>query len=152
MNSIRFKIKDECRQNLCKYLSQAISVLPPFEKPTILDMGCGTGVPTLTLAKYYNGVILAIDTDKEALDCIISKLTTQVVSSNIIVECRSANEIEFPLQNFDIVLAEGLLNIIGFENGLRLVSRYLKQNGFFIIHDEYKNHSAKLEVIKSNGY
>lgn len=51
MNSLRFKIKDECRQNLCKYLSQAVSVLPPIEKPIIIDLGCGTGAPTLNLTQ-----------------------------------------------------------------------------------------------------
>jgi len=43
----------------------------------------------------------------------------------------------------DITLAEGLLNIIGFENGMQKLIRYTKANGYLIIHDELKHDRKK---------
>ncbi len=42
-----FKIKDNCRKGLLKYLKKAISIIPTIKNPEILDAGCGSGVPTL---------------------------------------------------------------------------------------------------------
>lgn len=152
MNSLRFKIKDECRQNLCKYLSQAVSILPPIEKPIIIDLGCGTGAPTLNLTQHFNGVIFAVDSSQQALGWLNEKLLNQQVSSTIILVNKLVDELQLPSGLFDIVLAEGLLNIIGFEKGLELANGLIKMGGYFIIHDEYKNHSGKLEMLKSYGY
>ena len=55
------EIKDSYRNKLTKYLIQAISILPPSYKPQILDIGCGSGVPTLTLLQYFDCTIYAVD-------------------------------------------------------------------------------------------
>ena len=43
-------------------------MLPIIDKPRILDIGCGYGVPTLELARLSDGEITAIDTDQFLLD------------------------------------------------------------------------------------
>ena len=47
------------------------------EQPFILDIGCGTGMATLELAKLSNGKIIGIDIDQDALDKLIQKIKQQ---------------------------------------------------------------------------
>jgi len=61
-----YKIKDNCRAGLLKYLSQAVTLLPKINDPKVLDIWCGTGVPTIWLAENYGGAITANDTDQAA--------------------------------------------------------------------------------------
>ncbi len=60
--------KELVRERLKKYTRQAFRMLPEFTNPTILDIGCGSGIPTLELARLTQGEILGIDIDQIALD------------------------------------------------------------------------------------
>ena len=60
--------KDACRKNLNKYTIRAFQTLPKMEAPTILDIGCGSGVPSLELARQCNGKIIGLDIDRFLLD------------------------------------------------------------------------------------
>jgi hypothetical protein len=60
-------------------------------------------------------------------------------------------ELSLPDRKFDVVLAEGLLNIIGFENGLAVLNKYLKDGGFLLIHDELNNDGEKRLLLKKYG-
>ena len=42
----RFEIRDRCRRNLNRYTLRAFSLIPVPADPYILDVGCGSGVPT----------------------------------------------------------------------------------------------------------
>ena len=44
-----------------------------LEKPEILDIGCGTGVPTLLLAEKFNGHITATDSDTKSINRLEEK-------------------------------------------------------------------------------
>jgi len=41
---------DQLRITFLKYTKNAFEMLPQIDKPRILDIGCGSGVPTLELA------------------------------------------------------------------------------------------------------
>ncbi|MBU7032610.1 MAG: class I SAM-dependent methyltransferase, partial [Theionarchaea archaeon] len=43
-------------------------MLPALDNPHILDIGCGTGEPTLELARLSEGIITAVDINQRALD------------------------------------------------------------------------------------
>lgn len=122
-------------------------MLPKINNPKILDIGCGTGVPTVWLAENYGGTISAIDTDKRALEWLHIKITDKRLENQI-------TTINIPFFNlkyepcFDIILAEGFLNIIGFEPGFMKVISLLKKGGYFVIHDEYKNHEMKCNFMR----
>ena len=151
MTTDYFILKDNCRRGLLKYLEKAFSAVPEFPDPVILDVGCGTGVPTLWLADKYSGSITAIDTDTLALDWLQRKAGSKNLSERLTTVNVSFFDFKSDPDNFDIILAEGFLNVVGFETGFPLVIRLLKRTGYFIIHDEFKDHEKKLEFIRNNN-
>jgi len=47
--------KDGIRKHLLKYTRKAFRMLPHVDNPRILDIGCGSGFPTLELAEAEPG-------------------------------------------------------------------------------------------------
>lgn len=45
-------------------------MLPSIKNPVIADIGCGTGVPTIELARLSDGMIYAVDTDECSLEIL----------------------------------------------------------------------------------
>ena len=71
----RFQIeRDEIRKRFLKYTRKAFRILPQMDKPRILDIGCGSGVPTLELARLSHGEVMGIDIDQPALDEFAGKI------------------------------------------------------------------------------
>jgi len=127
-------------------------MLPESEEPRILDIGCGSGIPTLELAKLSNGEILGIDIDQSLLDRLNRKIEEEGLSNRVKTRKCSLFEIDFPDESFDIIWAEGSISIIGFEKGLREWRRLLKPSGFLVVHDDIINMSNKLRNIPDCGY
>jgi ubiquinone/menaquinone biosynthesis C-methylase UbiE len=146
-----FGIKDKCRKGLINHLRKAFSKVHEIENPEIMDAGCGTGVQTLWIANKYSGNITAIDIDKNALDCLQNKIKNKNLLNRITIINNSFFDFKAKSDNFDIIIAEGLLNVIGFERGLLKMLEFLKINGYLIIHDEYKNHENKIKFIQNNN-
>ena len=144
-----YQIKDKCRAGLLNYLAEAVSLLPEANNPRILDIGCGTGIPTIWLAEKYGGTITAIDTDNDALNWLKEKIIKKGLINQITVKSISFYDLKQKSCFFDIILAEGFLNVIGFEVGFVKLIGMLKEGGYFIIHDEFKNHKMKCEFIKT---
>ena len=146
------EIKDTCRYGLIKYLADALEQLPEINSPKILDIGCGTGVTTLFMADIFNGIIHGIDTNAKSISHLKNKIIKKKLSGKVFTEVISVLNLEFESNLFDIILAEGLLNIIGFEKGLSIAKKYLKINGYFIIHDELKNHNEKIKIFEKHYF
>ena len=146
-----FIIKDQCRKGLIKYLENACSNIPNINNPNILDAGCGTGVPALWLADNLSGIITAIDIDKESINYLQQKISHNNLQNRVEVLCASFLDYKFDFNHFDIILAEGLLNIVGFEAGFEKAIKILKKSGYFIIHDEDKGYDKKCEFINENN-
>lgn len=49
---------------------EIFELISPSEKPTILDIGAGTGFLTIPAAKAFGGKVVALDMDKDMLDII----------------------------------------------------------------------------------
>ncbi len=147
-----FDIRDSCRSNLNKYTKQAFASLPAMDGPHILDLGCGSGVPSIAILQITNGHILAIDSDKESINRFRQKISTLGCEDRITVVHGSVFSADIKEDFFDIIVAEGLFNIIGFEKGLSFFSKFLKENGFFLIHDDCGNYEKKLSIIAKYHY
>ena len=144
--------RDRFRKKLLKYTRQAYKTLPGLNSPVILDIGCGTGVAALELAQLSNGTITGIDIDEQSIHIFNEKIKKQKLSDRIKAVKLSLFDINFPDESFDIIWSEGTIFVIGFEKGLEEWKRFLKKNGFLIIHDEFKDHEKKISMIFGSGY
>ncbi|AXV37869.1 MAG: hypothetical protein CIT01_06510 [Methanobacterium sp. BRmetb2] len=144
--------KDVFRENLLKYTRKAFLSLPKIENPKILDIGCGTGVPTLELARLCKCDITAIDIDENSLRYLEQKIKDLNLTKKIKTMNCSLFEIELPENSFDIIWAEGSIAVIGFKRGLSEWKSLIKNRGFLVLHDGYDNHDEKLKIIKETGY
>ena len=127
--------KDLLREGLCKYTRQAFHMLPEMDKPAILDVGCGSGVPTMELAGLGNGEIVALDVSRSLLDMLSTKIEKAGLSERVKIVCCSMLDMDFPDERFDIIWAEGSTFIVGFERALKDWRRFLKPNRFLVAHE-----------------
>lgn len=144
--------KDQIRKHFLKYTRQAFQSLPKIKDPHILDVGCGSGIPTIELAKLSNGKITGIDIDQNLLDKMNERIQEEGLSNRVFTKKCSLLHIDFPDNNFDIIWAEGSIHIIGFEKGLKELRHLLRQGGFLVVHDGVKDVSNKLKKVPDLGY
>ena len=144
--------KDLLREGLSKYTRKAFHMLPELDKPCILDVGCGSGVPTLELARLSQGEVIGIDIHQPSLDRLTRKIKEAGLSDRVKVIKGSMVNMDFPDESFDIIWSEGSIFAVGFERGLKEWRRFLKPNGFLVVHDEIGDITEKLEQISSCGY
>jgi ubiquinone/menaquinone biosynthesis C-methylase UbiE len=143
---------DRFREVFNKYTIEAFQKLPKLEKPRILDIGCGSGVPTMVLARLSDGEVIGIDIDQEVLDILSKKIEQEGLTSRVkAIKCSLIN-IKFPDNSFDIIWAEGSITSLGVEKSLRGWNRILKPKGFMVIHDEIKHFFKKRDKVASCGY
>jgi ubiquinone/menaquinone biosynthesis C-methylase UbiE len=144
--------KDLIRATLLSYTRRAFRMLPALVHPVILDIGCGTGIPTLELARLSNGTVIGLDINQPALDDLQRKIDVANLSDRVKAVNGSLFELEFPDESFDIIWAEGSIAVIGFEQGLEAWRRLLKSGGFLVVHDELGDVERKLSCISKSGY
>jgi len=143
---------DHFREVFSKYTIEAFRKLPILKKPRILDIGCGSGVPTMELARLTDGKIIGIDIDQENLDRLSRKIEQEGLTDRVkAIKCSLIN-IKFPDNSFDIIWAEGSITSLGVEKSLRGWNRILKPKGFMVIHDEIKHFFKKRDKVVSCGY
>jgi ubiquinone/menaquinone biosynthesis C-methylase UbiE len=127
--------KDLLREALCKYTRKAFQILPKLDKPRILDVGCGSGVPTMELARLSNGEMVGLDINQPLLDILARNIEKAGLSDRVkAVKC-SMLDMTFPDESFDVIWAEGSTFIIGFERALKEWRRFLKPKGFLVVHE-----------------
>jgi len=144
--------RDVVRGHLLKYTRKAFRMLPKLDKPRILDIGCGSGVPTMELARLGRGEVIGIDIDQRALAKLNRKIREAGFTSRVQAVNCSILDMVFPDESFDIIWSEGSIFVIGFERGIQEWKRLLKPNGFMVIHDEKGNVEEKLGQISKYGY
>jgi ubiquinone/menaquinone biosynthesis C-methylase UbiE len=146
------KIHDSLRARFNKYTSRALEMLPEFVEPSILDIGCGTGVPTIELARLIDGQITAVDIDKSRLERLEEKVKKEDLTERVKVMHCSMFNLKFPDESFDIIWAEGSIAMIGFARGIKEWSRLIKSDGFLVVHDNTDDIAQKLEQVDRCGY
>jgi ubiquinone/menaquinone biosynthesis C-methylase UbiE len=152
LETLKIIKRDQFRQNLNKYTRKAFYTLPKMDNPEILDVGCGTGVPTMELARISNGEILATDIDQDALDYLNEKIKDNRLEDRVKTMNLSLFDLGFLDESFDIIWAEGSIFAIGFQKGLENWRHLIKDNGFMVVHDPFQDHHQKLDAIEKCGY
>ena len=118
------------RAAFLEYTREAYLSIPSIAQPRILDVGCGTGLPTLELARLSDGEIVAIDPDQEAIDTLRLKIEEQGLSDRVRTINCSIFETGFEPASFDIVWEEGVFHLLEAERVLEESARLLKAEGF----------------------
>ena len=120
------------RSIFLKYTRKAFVSIPEMDKPCILDIGCGTGMPTLELARLSKGEVTGIDIDQSALDKLKLKIMQQGLSDRIKVYNRSVYDTKFEDETFDIIWEEGVIHLLDLKKALTECNRVMKLNGFMV--------------------
>jgi cyclopropane fatty-acyl-phospholipid synthase-like methyltransferase len=100
------------------------------ENPRILDIGCGPGKQTMELARLSRGKIVALDNHQPFLDKVRQDAQAFGLAQHIETLNQDMNAMKFAPESFDVIWAEGALNLMGFENGLKAGRPLLKRGGY----------------------
>jgi len=152
-NDVILELKeDNLRKTFIKYIIKVYQMIPTIKTPRILDIGCGSGVPTIVLAELSGGYVIGLDINQSLLDKLNKKIKEKGLTEQVHTINRSMSNMDFPPESFDIIWSEGSIFVSGFKNGLKEWKRFLKPKGFLVIHDEIKNLEKKFKLIPKNGY
>ena len=117
-----------------EFTRRAFSFIPKMSKqPFILDIGCGSGMQTLELARISDGKIIALDNYQGFLDILMKKADEEGFRKNITLKNISMLEMDFDQNSFDIIWSEGALYSMGFQNGLKRCRQLLKDGGYLAV-------------------
>jgi ubiquinone/menaquinone biosynthesis C-methylase UbiE len=143
---------EQVRAGFLKYTRKAFLTLPRLENPQILDIGCGSGVPTIELAKLSDGEVTGIDVDQSCIDELNRKAKEEALSNRVKAINLSLFEMTFPDETFDVIWVEGYFRTLGFERALKEWRRLLKNNGYLVIHYPIRYVADSLSRIPQCGY
>jgi SAM-dependent methyltransferase len=102
-------------------------------QPHVLDLGCGSGSQTLTLASLLNGTIVAVDDHQPYVDQLTATIQATGLNDRIKVITADMFTLELPAATFDLIWAEGSIYIIGFERGLQAWRSWIKPGGYLAV-------------------
>ena len=143
------------------------------EKPRIIDIGCGPGMQTVSLAKLSGGHIVALDFNEPFLEQLRKTLQREGLADVVTPVKGDMCNLEFADGSFDVVWCEGAIFVIGFEKGLREWRRLLAPKGYVVVSElawlqqdvpdeaeEYIKHEypaiktlkENIEVVQKSGY
>jgi len=143
---------DEIRKKFLIYTRKAFQLIPKIENPKILDIGCGTGVPTIELAKLSGAEITAMDINANEIKILSKKIKKSKLNNQIKTIHGSLFNNDFEEQLFDIIWAEAVFHIIGFKEGFKASHRILKEAGFLVLNSEIKKIKGNLQNLASFGF
>lgn len=113
---------------------KALNYIPNLnEKSKILDIGCGSGGQTITLAKNTAAQITAVDMFPQFLEMLMKKAKENNLTDRIVAEKMLMESLTFEKKSFDVIWSEGAIYNIGFEKGLSLWRKYLKDDGYIAV-------------------
>lgn len=113
---------------------KALSYIPVLNAGAkILDIGCGTGGQTITLAKNTEAHITAIDMVPQFLKQLEKKAKEEHLAGRITTKEMLMDNLDFEVGLFNVIWSEGAIYNIGFEKGLTLWRKYLKGHGFISV-------------------
>ena len=114
------------------------SLGPIDEGETVLDIGCGGGFDLIFAAIMVGskGNVTGIDVTPEMLE--LSKKNLQEASiENVTLRQTNAEELPFPDNNFDVIISNGVLNLIPEKaKAFSEIFRVLKLDGRLMVADQ----------------
>jgi SAM-dependent methyltransferase len=101
--------------------------------PAILDLGCGSGGQTLTLAGLTPGTFLAIDNYPVFIEELQQRLADRGLLGRVTAKVGDMKALGLPAESFDLIWCEGAIFVLGFEQGLRTLRPLLRAPGLVVV-------------------
>ncbi len=99
----------------------------------IVDLGCGTGGQTMTLAKHAPGHITGIDLFPHFIKLFNKNAKKLGLHNKAKGITGSMESIPFKYEAIDLIWSEGAIYNIGFERGMKEWWKYLKKGGYIAV-------------------
>lgn len=140
------------RADLLEYTRQAYLALPAMGHPRVLDIGCGTGQPTIELARLSGEAIVAIDVDGRALAELRRSLARHDLADRVQPLRCSLLRSPFMPASFDILWEEGVLHLLDANKALAECRRLLRPDGFLVAAETITWFERTRELISKHGF
>ena len=129
---------------------EAYRMLPDLPAaPRILDIGCGSGVQTLELARLSGGFVVGLDTYQPFLEMLEGRIRREQLEKRVEAVKGSMFAMNFAPASFDLIWSEGAIFIIGFAAGLRQWRQFLKPGGYLAVSEvSWQKADPPQEVIR----
>jgi len=143
---------EELRDKFLIFTRKAFQILPKMGKFSVLDIGCGSSMPTMEILGLSDAEIIGIDVDQDALDKLNLKIDRSEFSDRIkIINC-SLYDVDFPEDYFDVLWEEGVLHILDLKKSLKVCKKLLKPNGFFVSLETIKWYEGNFNRFSKHGF
>jgi len=115
---------------------EALRRLPHLPKDAlVLDIGCGTGRPTLVLARTLRTRVIGLDIHQPFLDELQRAAAQAGLSEFIQTRCLSMDALDYPPGSVDLIWSEGAIFVLGVAQALRQWKPLLRPGGLLAFTD-----------------
>ncbi|QJB55642.1 MerR family transcriptional regulator [Pseudodesulfovibrio sp. zrk46] len=129
------------------------------EKASILELGCGTGGATISLAKLTSGTVIATDVYQPFLDRLTERAEEAGVADRVTARKQDMGELDYEPESFDLIWCEGAAYIMGVDKALAYWKQFLKPGGCIALSDAVwlsadirDNASDEMKAFWAEGY
>jgi SAM-dependent methyltransferase len=113
---------------------RALALVPRVGPETrVLDVGCGTGLQTLVLARNSPARFVAIDNHPPFVEELKRQAQALGIADRIDARVGDMCRLELPDASFELIWCEGAIYLMGFETGLREWRRLLAPGGHMAV-------------------
>jgi SAM-dependent methyltransferase len=126
---------EDLRARLVEHTRNAFAKLPSMDRPRILDIGCGDGLPTMELARLSRGEVVGIDIDETALSRLRKRIEQSDLAGRVTVRKCSLFENGLAGRSFDVLWEEGVLHLLEPAASFTECHRLLRPGGFLVMHE-----------------
>ncbi len=105
--------------------------LPP--NGTIADLGCGTGIASVLLAKHFQRPVLCVDTSEEFLQALRDHAESAGVGHLIKPLCADMGALDPKQYQFDLLWSEGAAYILTFAGALQKWRPLMAEGGLALV-------------------
>lgn len=113
---------------------KALSFIDGLDRSSkIADLGCGTGGGTADIAKFVPCAITGLDLFPQFIDVLEKNMRKDNLSDRVRGLVGDMERPPFEEKSFDLIWSEGAIDNIGFEHGISIWKKFLKEGGYIAV-------------------